>query len=423
MNVNIYTDKKTNPAKIRVKINHKREFQQSIGTNYSIDPKYWDLEKQRPDRSYKYYKDLKRKIDDIEDAIFDLTQEFIFSKDMSYDDFKIKAKDIVKSDNYKSHGSTTTKPKFILDAIDEYIEYLASKSTNTRSRGTVGNITTLKSHLQDFEKERGSRIKYNEVGKLFFQEFYTHLSQKENKNKKGQGLTLNTVANNLRKFKMFMSWSYDHEYLDNLNFRKYKVRSEKVDKVSLSLDEIDQIKNYTPKDIKEEEVIDLFLFLVSSGQRYSAAEILEWEHIDLIEKHVHFRDPKTSKLYDFYLQPLAYEILKKYHEAKSPDPIPKMECAILNRNIKKILSKIGLDKTIVLNKTVRGTKQDFSYKKYELISSHTGRRSLATIMHYKGTPAKDIMRFTNHSSIKQLHEYIQKDDDKDHLDRIGDIFC
>ena len=49
------------------------------------------------------------------------------------------------------------------------------------------------------------------------------------------------------------------------------------------------------------------------------------------------------------------------------------------------------------------------YKKWELIHTHTARRTGATLMYLSGMDIYDIMKITGHSSPAMLKKYIKAD--------------
>ena len=77
--------------------------------------------------------------------------------------------------------------------------------------------------------------------------------------------------------------------------------------------------------------------------------------------------------------------------------IPKIDQNTLNSHIKEIAKMAGLIERCT------STMQP----KYELISSHTARRTGATLMYLAGVDAYDICSITGHSSIKMLNKYIK----------------
>jgi integrase len=79
-----------------------------------------------------------------------------------------------------------------------------------------------------------------------------------------------------------------------------------------------------------------------------------------------------------------------------------------NKYIKEICSKCpSLQEIIQLKRTVGGKRKILTYKKHELVSSHTARRSCATNLFKSGCPSISIMRITGHSSEKMLLKYIK----------------
>jgi integrase len=80
-----------------------------------------------------------------------------------------------------------------------------------------------------------------------------------------------------------------------------------------------------------------------------------------------------------------------------------------NTNIKKICELVGIDEVIYGSKMDKNTKRLIKgyFPKYEMVTSHIGRRSFATCQ-YGHLPNTHIMAYTGHSTEKQLLAYIGK---------------
>jgi len=65
----------------------------------------------------------------------------------------------------------------------------------------------------------------------------------------------------------------------------------------------------------------------------------------------------------------------------------------------------SLSKTI--RKTKGGLRVDRKYKKHELITVHTARRSFATNMYMADVPTISIMKITGHRTEKSFLKYIR----------------
>lgn len=68
--------------------------------------------------------------------------------------------------------------------------------------------------------------------------------------------------------------------------------------------------------------------------------------------------------------------------------------------------RAGFNETVTEIRTVGGIKTKIDYKKFELITTHTARRSFATNAHLEGLSSISIMKMTGHRSEKVFLKYI-----------------
>ena len=61
---------------------------------------------------------------------------------------------------------------------------------------------------------------------------------------------------------------------------------------------------------------------------------------------------------------------------------------------------------------IGGRMYEVLYKKYELVSSHTGRRSFAANAYITGVPMLSIMRITGHKKPETFLKYTKFDNDE-----------
>jgi integrase len=97
------------------------------------------------------------------------------------------------------------------------------------------------------------------------------------------------------------------------------------------------------------------------------------------------------------------EILKKY------DGIPPQ--AISNQKMNEYLKELGemaeLKEDVVISLTKGGKRQTENFKKFELITTHTARRSFATNAYLQNVPTISIMKITGHRTEKSFLKYIK----------------
>ena len=60
-------------------------------------------------------------------------------------------------------------------------------------------------------------------------------------------------------------------------------------------------------------------------------------------------------------------------------------------------------------RTIHGKEIIIESKKYDLVSSHTGRRTFCTLKFLDGMPVHVIMKFSGHSSEQNFLRYLRLD--------------
>ena len=89
---------------------------------------------------------------------------------------------------------------------------------------------------------------------------------------------------------------------------------------------------------------------------------------------------------------------------------PKMCSIVFNRDIKTVCKKVGIDEVIQVPESKRKmmgrTKTEPVYK-YELVSSHTFRRSGASALYRSGVPARVVRFLTGQKDDRTLFKYIK----------------
>ena len=88
--------------------------------------------------------------------------------------------------------------------------------------------------------------------------------------------------------------------------------------------------------------------------------------------------------------------------------LPPLNDVIFNRRIKEIAKMAGITEIEEYYKTEKGKSVLVREERYNLIASHTGRRSAITNLDKRGIPYTLIQSLSGHSSIEQLEKYIKK---------------
>ena len=122
-------------------------------------------------------------------------------------------------------------------------------------------------------------------------------------------------------------------------------------------------------------------------------------------KAIKIKQQKTGRLLEIPIFKMVKEIMDK-RGGNFPTSISDQR---YNVNIKKVCQIVGLNQLVYGSKMDKKTKRLIKgqFPKWELVSSHIGRRTFATCQ-FGHLPNTHIMAYTGHTTEKQLLAYIGK---------------
>jgi integrase len=191
----------------------------------------------------------------------------------------------------------------------------------------------------------------------------------------------------------------------NLSFksRRFLAAKEKSDSIYLSEKEVLEIEAIDLSgNPRLDRVRDLFLVGCYTGLRYSDYSILRPEHIN--DGFIEITQTKTGDPVVIPIHSTVERILDKY-AGQLPRPISNQKT---NEFLKEIGQKANSLKAITTKSITRGgAKVTENYQKWQLLSTHTARRSFASNEYLAGTPTLTIMAITGHKTEKAFLKYIK----------------
>lgn len=212
-----------------------------------------------------------------------------------------------------------------------------------------------------------------------------------------------------------------YNYAVDSTYDEIDMRLEDTNAVFLSMNEITRIYYYKfekqDKRKAKERIRDLFILGCLTALRYSDYSTLTKDNFqgDYIVK----RTKKTNVDVKVPAHDYVKEIFNKYHGL-----VPNGLCIqYFNKYLKVIMKEIGLTDPVTYSFTKGGKLLTITREKWELISSHTARRSAATNMYLTGRmKTLEIMRLTGHRSEQNFFRYIRLTNDDTARSISGDMF-
>lgn len=266
------------------------------------------------------------------------------------------------------------------------------------SRYTLASYRVLKGLLIEYQIATNHPIDYDAFSLTFYNSFKIWLTNR--------GLSLNYVGCLLKNLKILLKQAHADGLHTNTVFqhRDFKKFSEDVDSVYLSDDELTTINALSLTQTPGlDRARDLFLIGCYTGLRFSDFSELRPENITHNGRTLTCRTQKTAERVVIPLNSKVRAILEKY-DGVPPQPISNQR---LNEHLKELGKKAGLTERVEITRTEGGSRKTRYVQKWELIGTHTARRSFATNAYLAKVDPVQIMKITGHRSEKMLLRYIK----------------
>lgn len=212
-----------------------------------------------------------------------------------------------------------------------------------------------------------------------------------------------------------------YNYAVDNTYDEIDLRYEPINAVFLSMNEITRIYYYKfekqDKRRAKERIRDMFVLGCLTALRYSDYSRLTSQN--LIDGYIVIRTKKTNVDVKVPAHDYVKEIFAKY-----TGQVPAGLCIqYFNKYLKVIMKEIGLNDKITFSYTKGGKLHTVTREKWELISSHTARRSAATNMYLTGRmKTLEIMKLTGHRTEQNFFRYIRLTGDDTARSISGDMF-
>lgn len=373
--------------------------------------------------------ELEKKIADRKNVIYQVF-ESLDKERINNSLFNLEIDKVLHPENYKS--------KVEIGTLFEFVDYFIKEAPKrkhkiTKRLLTPNNIQQYKAtekHLRAFAESIGrkdfsfelfedetTKAMKNEIDQSFYDGFVEYLQNeipdidkqgKPKKDKEGnpillkEAFTANSVGKHIRILKLMLNEATIQGFNQSSYYNSFHVLTEDTDTVYLNENELSKLKeaDFSKKPYLD-RVRDWFLLLAWTGVRFSDLEKVG--KTDIQDGFISFRQQKTNEKVTIPLHPVVLEVLEKY-DYSLPEPISNQR---FNEYIKEVAKIAKIDTNESITVTKGGELITEHLPKWQLVSSHTGRRSFCTNMYKRGLPTLMIMSISGHKTEKSFLKYIK----------------
>ena len=373
----------------------------SFRTQLKISDKDWDKEKQRPKNIYlKKCKKLNAKLDKIKKEVSGyIRNQQLKNKQPTKREISKEIKKICLEETVEL--SRTSFLYFTQWYID-YKEELICNSTYKRYK-------VFFRLLERFEGFICKKLNIEEVNSDFVRDFLVF--------GKAEEYSENTIYRTIHFVKTILNFAERKGIRTCV--RELEIRREKQSKQMITLSET-EIKKIEQTDIPKElqPAKDWLLISCYTGQRFSDFMNFDVQKLNSIKGKccLFFEQQKTKKEIILPLHRKVLEIITK-NGGNFP---PFLANHIYNEPIKQVGKYADICEIAKARKRIGFRTKDIETEKYNVLTSHIGRRSFATNFYGK-IPTPLLMEATGHSTEQMFLRYINPQNDERVL-ALGDYF-
>ena len=323
-------------------------------------------------------------------------------------DFRKKVEQFLQGNNAIEIKRQSKK---LLPYVEAYIEACG------KSKDTKKSYRTCLNKLREYEKIRNKTFTFDLITLKFAEEFRVWLIESE--------CSRNYIGTLFKNLKIFMKQSHEMDKLhDNTDYKEFKVESEVADTIALNEMELfglhrlvideESIKKVCNDNrlhnvramidsldkVRKKFLIGAFTAMrVSDFNRIQNYNIRDGVITILPKKGSSIRKPAPVVI---PMHPIIQEILESGFDLNC-----KVSEPFLNRQIKVLCRLAGIEGETVVYRTEGGVLKEYVKQRWELVTTHTARRSGATNFYKQGLPKRSIMLLTGHKSEKQFDAYVK----------------
>jgi integrase len=293
----------------------------------------------------------------------------------------------------------------------KYIDFYIDVKRNEISKGTIQKCNVIKQLLIRHQTYLKKTLLIIDVDTHFKTQFEKYCLEKQ--------YAPNTIARAVKFTKTICKHAKSNGLEISYQLDNIKTKFQKVENIYLTFDELEKIENIKKHKLTDslDNAKDWIIISCYCGQRVSdfmrfTTDMIRYEKTvdEVLKPFIEFTQKKTNKIMTVPLHPKIIEILSKRGGA-FPYAISDQK---YNDYIKKVceiaeLTQIvnGSRKAETEPKSGIYRKETGLYRKCDLITSHVGRRSMASNF-YATIPTSLLMNITGHSTEVLFLTYIGK---------------
>lgn len=286
--------------------------------------------------------------------------------------------------------------------------FIKERSNNPNySKSSIKVYNTAYNHLKDYAANvLRKEITFADFNHAFFSEYSNYLFN--------QGFGNNYVHKLTSTLTTLLNEADRRDISPDLKIKSGWLVASREEPPAIYLTE-SELKQLLQFDLSENQrlarVRDLFLIGCYTGLRFSDFTKIKPGNFRKTtdgKEYIEIVTQKTGIKVSIPVKSELREIMAR-NGNQAPRAISNQK---FNIYLKELGELVGLDEPIMFTKFENGQRIEKPFLKYELVTTHTARRSFATNAYKANVPVKYIMAVTGHKTEREFYKYIRINPDE-----------
>ena len=367
------TIKKNQKLYIRYYLDGRKTF---LPTGIHVEDIFWDSKKKELKKNFGSYTEAQATVNKLMTKV----EQIILQRLALGEDIEVSTIKALVSSNKPSRTT-----------LLEFLDITISERLAINKTAKASNLIKVKNKLLDYQKSTKVKLDFKEMDINFYYSFYKYFVE--------NGYSDNYFGSIIQNLKTLLHDAVRRKVTTYVEFKNpsFKVIETETDAIYLTEQELDILSklvlNFTLDNCRRAFIIGAFC-----GLRYSDLKLID--DTSFSTGVLRYRQQKTGKLVKVPLHPIVAKYLKL--------GLPKVgDQSYFNKNIKLVCKVAQFNDKVKLIKYIGGRRIESTSAKWELVKSHTMRRSFVTNLHIRGSPSKIIMELSGHLTLKNFEKYLR----------------
>ncbi len=300
--------------------------------------------------------------------------------------------------------STESLMQYIDRFIRDTVEGKRLNNGALHTHRSVQRYKTTQSILKEYNELARKEIDFETIDMMFYNDFIEFMASVKD-------YTPATMGKHITTLKTFLKEATEIGINTNLKYQSKGFKAFETESYSIALtpNEIDSFyKLDFNKNERLEKVRDVFVLACHTALRWSDFTDIKSTDIKKVNggHNIVLIQEKTKNQVVIPANKIVMEIFSKYNN-QLPEPITNQKFNEYLKEIAKMVDGLHVTETMVITKG--GKTYEETKPRWQMVSSHTARRSFATNAYEMGIPTLSIMAITGHKTEKSLLGYIKTD--------------